>query len=259
MANASSIEWTDATWNPVAGCSPVSTGCKNCYAARMALRLSRMENAAGVKYANTAKKTRGGLPVFTGHINLDRSALDLPKQWRQSRTIFVNSMSDLFHEGVPLSFIQDVFGVMVECSHHTFQVLTKRPERALELAARLPWPSNVWLGTSIESADVLDRVSSLARTPAQLRFLSCEPLLGPLPQIPLLGIDWVIVGGESGPGSRPIQEQWIIDIRQQCEDAGALFFFKQWGGTNKKAAGRTLEGRQWDDRPSTIGRTTHAQ
>lgn len=252
MAQTSTIEWTDATWNPVAGCSPVSAGCRNCYAARMALRLSKMSNGAGRKYAGTAAKTRSGLPVYTGKINLDHDALEVPRRWRLPRTVF-NSMSDLFHEEVPLDFVQRVFGVMEECDQHTFQVLTKRPERAAEFAPLLPWPENVWLGTSVEDDRVIDRVRVLQRVPAAIRFLSCEPLIGPLPRIPLKGIHWVIVGGESGPGARPMHESWVHQIRRQCERRDVPFFFKQWGGTNKKAAGRELEGRTWDDLPQAVG------
>lgn len=202
MALNSSIEWTQATWNPVAGCSPVSPGCLNCYAARMALRLEHMPNGTGRKYRGTAKRARDGRPVFSGHISLDEDALPLPKSWRLGRTIFVNSMSDLFHEAVPLPFIRRVFAVMEECPQHVFQVLTKRPERACELQNDLPWPSNVWMGTSVESMKYVERVRQLQQIRrAAIRFLSCEPLLAPLPRLPLKGIHWVIVGGESGPGA----------------------------------------------------------
>lgn len=237
MANASSIEWTEATWNPVTGCTKISAGCKHCYAERMAKRLKAM----GVpQYRNGFKVT------------LQPQALDLPKKWKKPRTIFVNSMSDLFHKSVPLSFIRQIFDVMAECDHHVFQVLTKRPERAAKLADSLPWPGNVWLGTSVEDERVLDRVVSLRSVPAATRFLSLEPLLGPLPNLELNEIDWVIVGGESGPKSRPIEENWVLDIRDQCAAANVAFFFKQWGGRNKKAAGRVLEGRTWDELP-TLG------
>ena len=250
MAQNSSIEWTDSTWNPVAGCTAVSPGCLNCYAARMALRLQTMSNGTGQKYRGTARRARDGRPVFSGKINLDFDALDVPRRWRLPRTIFVNSMSDLFHEGVPLSFIRDVFKVMEECPRHVFQILTKRPERTLELAGALPWPDNVWMGTSVESRDYYERIRVLRRVPAKVRFLSCEPLLGPLARIPLKGIHWVIVGGESGPGSRPMQGSWVLDIKGQCETKGGPFFFKQWGGTNKKQSGRTLLGQTWDDLPA---------
>lgn len=246
----SRIEWTDATWNPIAGCTPVSPGCLNCYAARMALRLASMPNGVGEKYRGTARRARDGRPVFSGTINLDESALDIPRRWRTPRMIFVNSMSDLFHEGVPLTFIQSAFDVMMECSHHTFQILTKRPERALLLADQLPWPANVWIGTSVESEAYLDRIRILQRIRvAATRFLSCEPLLGPLRRLPLEGIGWVIVGGESGPGARPMEREWVMEIKRQCREKGASFFFKQWGGVNKKASGRTLCGRTWDEMP----------
>jgi protein gp37 len=249
VAQGSRIEWTDATWNPVAGCTPVSPGCLNCYAARMALRLSHMPGAPGRKYEGTAKKARDGRPVFAGRVNLDWESLDLPRRWKLPRTIFVNSMSDLFHEDVPLEFIQSVFQVMEECPHHVFQVLTKRPQRALELAGALPWPRQVWLGTSVESRKYYDRIRLLQRIPAHIRFLSCEPLLGPLPRLPLKGIHWVIVGGESGPGARPMDGMWAVEIREQCEAKGVPFFFKQWGGVQKKGAGRVLGGRTWSDMP----------
>lgn len=249
MAQGSRIEWTEATWNPVAGCSPVSPGCLNCYAARMALRLSHMPNGTGEKYRGTAGRARDGRPVFKGQINLDETSLDLPRSWRLPRTIFVNSMSDLFHEQVPLSYIQEVFAVMEECPQHTFQVLTKRPERTLELASELPWPSNIWMGTSVETKKYYQRIRDLQRVPAAVRFLSCEPLLGPLPRMPLAGIGWVIVGGESGPGSRPMQGSWVLQIKKQCEARGVPFFFKQWGGVNKKKTGREIEGQTFDAMP----------
>ncbi len=253
MAQGSRIEWTDATWNPVAGCTPVSPGCLNCYAARMALRLEAMGTS---KYTGTARKARDGRPVFAGRINLDYEALDIPRAWRLPRVIFVNSMSDLFHEQVPVSFIREVFAVMEECPQHTFQVLTKRPERVVEMANNLPWPGNVWIGTSVESKAYFERVRLLQRvTRAKVRFLSCEPLLGPLPRLPLRRIDWVIVGGESGPGARPMDPAWVHEIKDQCESAEVPFFFKQWGGVNKKEAGRSLEGRTWDQSPATGARS----
>jgi protein gp37 len=252
MANGSAIEWTDATWNPVAGCTPVSAGCKNCYAARMALRLSHMPNGVGEKYCGTAKRTRGGLPVFTGRINLDRASLDLPRSWRLPRLIFVNSMSDVFHEDVPLSYIQEIFQVMVDCPQHTFQVLTKRPERASELAAELCWPQNVWMGTSVEDDRVLHRVDALRTIPAHVRFLSCEPLIGSLTGLSLERIDWVIVGGESGPGARPMEKKWVLEIKRLCEKSAVAFFFKQWGGINKKTTGRVLNGKHWNGFPKAV-------
>lgn len=249
MSQGSAIEWTQATWNPVAGCTPVSPGCLNCYAARMALRLERMSSAGTRKYQGTAKRARNGRPVFSGRINLDEDSLDLPRSWKLPRTIFVNSMSDLFHEQVPLAFIQRVFNVMGDCSQHRFQVLTKRPERVLELKDELEWHNNVWMGTSVESRDYYQRIRDLQRVPANVRFLSCEPLLGELKRMPLNGIHWVIVGGESGPGSRPMQGSWALDIKDQCVQKGVHFFFKQWGGVNKKATGRELEGREWNEIP----------
>lgn len=249
MAISSSIEWTDATWNPVAGCSPVSAGCKNCYAARMALRLSTIPNATGEKYRGTAKRTKGGLPVFTGKITLDRESLNLPRSWRLPRLIFVNSMSDVFHEGVPFGYVAEIFEVMQSCQRHTFQVLTKRPERALEFASKLPWPRNVWMGTSVEDSRVLHRIEALRDIPAHIRFLSCEPLIGRLDDLNLDRINWVIVGGESGPGARPMEEQWVLDIKDRCIKNRVPFFFKQWGGTNKKLTGRKLQGREWNGTP----------
>lgn len=249
MAVGSAIEWTEATWNPVAGCSPVSPGCHNCYAARMSLRLGSMPNKTGDKYNGLAKKLRSGRPVFNGKIQLDYEALEAPLSWRLPRVIFVNSMSDLFHENVPLDFIRRVFDVMERCPQHTFQVLTKRPELALKNAPDLQWPDNVWMGTSVESKDYYERIRMLQKIPARVRFLSCEPLLGPLPRMPLKDIHWVIVGGESGPGSRPMQGSWVLQIKAQCEQKEVPFFFKQWGGVRKKETGRELEGQTWDEMP----------
>lgn len=250
MAQGSGIEWTEATWNPVAGCTPVSPGCLNCYAARMALRLERIGEGGGcAKYQGTAKRSRSGRPVFTGRINVDEDALGLPLRWRKPRLIFVNSMSDLFHEGVEDEFIRRVFAVMEACPQHTFQVLTKRPERTLELSGSLPWPRNVWMGTSVENALYTYRVKVLQEVPAKVRFLSCEPLIGPIPRLPLSGIHWVIVGGESGPGARPLGESWVTSIRDQCLARSIPFFFKQWGGTRKATTGRELDGRTWDQMP----------
>jgi protein gp37 len=234
MAQASTIEWTEATWNPVTGCTKISPGCKFCYAERMAHRLQAMGQD---RYRNAFKLT------------LQPDALEAPLHWRTPRVIFVNSMSDLFHKDVPLDYIKRCFAVMEEASQHTFQVLTKRPERVAEIGADLPWPTNVWMGTSIENADYLWRVRSLREVPAQIRFLSVEPLLGPMPRLPLKGIHWVIVGGESGPGARPMKVEWVRQIREQCVSLGVPFFFKQWGGTNKKRTGRTLDGQTWDEMP----------
>lgn len=235
MAASSSIEWTEATWNPLTGCTKVSPGCKHCYAERMAKRLQAMGHP---NYANGFKLT------------LHEHLLDLPLTWKRPRTIFVNSMSDLFHKDVPVEFIQRVFLTMVRASHHRFQVLTKRPERASELSRILPWAANIWLGTSVENERYVHRIDALRETGAKIKFLSLEPLLGPLPRLDLRGIDWVIVGGESGPRARPLDPAWVIEIRDQCVSAGVPFFFKQWGGTNKKRTGRLLEGRTWDEMPT---------
>ncbi len=234
MAADSSIEWTQMTWNPVTGCSKVSEGCRNCYAERMAKRLRAMGNG---RYVN-------GFSV-TLHDDL----VDLPRRLRRPRVIFVNSMSDLFHEKVPLDFIRRVFATMEACPQHTFQVLTKRSRRLRELAERLRWPANVWMGVSIEDGRVVHRVADLRCAPARVRFLSCEPLIGPLDALPLADIDWVIVGGESGPGARPMKREWVNSIRRQCRRADVPFFFKQWGGANKKRTGRVLDGRTWDEMP----------
>lgn len=234
MSDHSQIEWTDATWNPVLGCTKVSPGCKFCYAETFA------ERFRGVP----------GHPFEQGFdVRLVPHALDRPRRWRRPRRIFVNSMSDLFHDSVPEAYIRRVFEVMVECERHEFQVLTKRAERLAELAPRLPWPENVWMGVSVESARYRERIHLLRRVPAAVRFLSLEPLLGPLGRLPLAGIDWVIVGGESGRTPRPVEAEWVRSIRDQCERAGVAFFFKQWGGRNKKAAGRLLDGRAWDELP----------
>lgn len=237
MAGPSRIEWTEATWNPVTGCTKVSPGCKHCYAERLALRLQAMGQA---RYAN-------GFSV-----KLHNDVLVLPLSWKKPRVIFVNSMSDLFHESVPLKFVQEVFGVMSSASWHTFQVLTKRSARLAEVANQLEWPSNVWMGVSVESAHYTYRINDLRQTGAQVKFLSLEPLLGPLSGLNLSDIDWAIVGGESGPGSRPMDESWVLEIQSQCNVAGIPFFFKQWGGRNKKQAGRLLQGRTWDELPATV-------
>jgi len=237
MAQASSIEWTEATWNPVTGCTKISPGCAHCYAERMAKRLKAMGQ---VRYRNAFKLT------------LQPDALEVPLRWKRPRMIFVNSMSDLFHQDVPAEYIAQCFAVMEKASHHTFQVLTKRPRRAADLADRLPWPSNVWLGTTVENADYVPRIASLVRIPATVRFLSLEPLLGPIPRLSLSGIHWVIVGGESGPKARPMESRWVFQIRDRCVKYKVPFFFKQWGGVNKKKSGRVLEGRTWDGLPSVI-------
>ncbi|MFN4293627.1 MAG: DUF5131 family protein [Thermoflexales bacterium] len=234
MADRSGIEWTQATWNPLTGCSKVSPGCKVCYAERFAQRLQAM----GVdKYRNGFKLT------------LHPQALGEPLRWRRPRLVFVNSMSDLFHEDVPLDFIRRVFRVMQQAKQHHFQVLTKRSARLAEIAPLLDWPPNVWMGVSVESAQYTYRIHHLKGTAAAVKFISCEPLLGPLPDLPLDGIDWVIVGGESGPGARPMQAQWVRQIRDQCLAHEVAFFFKQWGGTRKGRTGRVLDGRTWDALP----------
>jgi protein gp37 len=235
VGDKSAIEWTDATWNPVTGCTKVSPGCKNCYAERLAARLQAMGNR---RYINGFSVT------------LHPDQLDLPLRWRQPRQIFVNSMSDLFHESVPDEYIRRAFDVMAEAHWHVFQVLTKRARRLAELAAWLPWPSNVWQGVSVENARYASRVADLVKVPAAVRFLSVEPLLGPISHLPLDGIDWVIVGGESGPGHRPVQPEWVRAIRDQCKEARVAFFFKQWGGPTPKAGGRLLDGQEWSAMPS---------
>lgn len=237
MAQKSRIEWTDSTWNPVTGCSKVSQGCKNCYAERMAKRLQAMGS----------KRYKGGF-----ELTLHEDLVDAPLRWKKPRMVFVNSMSDLFHEKIPFEFIEKVFSTMVRAEQHTFQILTKRSSRLLEVSQRLPWPKNVWMGVSIENESVLQRVIELRRTPAQVKFLSCEPLLGTLRSLQLDGIDWVIVGGESGPRARPMNVEWVYQIHDRCREFNVPFFFKQWGGTNKKKTGRTLDGRTWDEMP-TLG------
>lgn len=231
----SAIEWTESTWNPVTGCSKVSPGCKHCYAERMAFRLKAMGQA---KYVS-------GFEVAT-----HSDDLETPLRWRTPQMVFVNSMSDLFHEEVPFEFIEKVFSVMCKAHWHTFQVLTKRSDRLLELGSRLNWSPNIWMGVSVEMDLYSSRIEHLRNTNAQVKFLSLEPLLGSIPKLNLAGIDWVIVGGESGPKARPMLADWVIDIRNQCSQAGVPFFFKQWGGVNKKKAGRILEGRTWDQVPA---------
>ena len=231
----SAIEWTGVTWNPVTGCTKVSPGCARCYAERLARRLRAMGSP---KYA-------AGFEVA-----LHRETLDDPLRWRQPRLVFVNSMSDLFHDAVPDAFVEAVFRTMNAASRHTFQVLTKRPERAAALGRRLRWTANVWLGTSVETEPYLRRLEPLRQTPAAVKFLSLEPLLGPLPSLELDGVDWVIAGGESGPGARPLDPDWARAIRDKCARSGVPFFFKQWGGTQRKKAGRLLDGRTWDELPA---------
>lgn len=241
-----SIEWTDATWNPVAGCTILTAGCTNCYAMRMAARLQAM----GVpKYQGLTRKS-GDRYVWTGKVALDETTVDAPLAWRKPRLIFVNSMSDLFQEAVPVQFIERVWQTMEATPQHTYQILTKRPERMAEIAPALQLLPNVWLGTSVENAAVLERIDHLRITPAAVRFISFEPLIGSVAGADLTDIHWAIVGGESGPRSRPMLEEWVDEIHGQCDDAGTAFFFKQWGGRNKKAAGRSYRGRHWDDLPA---------
>ncbi len=239
MPAHSAIEWTEVTWNPVTGCTKISEGCKHCYAERMARRLQAM----GVE------KYREGFSVA-----VHEAALDAPLKWRRPRLVFVNSMSDLFHRSVPSAFIEAVFDVMNRASRHTFQVLTKRPRRAVALNKKLRWSPNIWLGTSIENERWLERLAVLRETGAQTKFLSLEPLLGPLPGLDLRSVDWVIVGGESGPGARPMEADWVREIRDNCFQHDVPFFFKQWGGVFKKRTGRTLDDRTWEQMPAPVSR-----
>ena len=234
MALSSNIEWTESTWNPLTGCTKVSPGCLNCYAERMSIRLKAMGNQ---NYANGFE------------ISLHENVLDLPLKWKKPQTIFVNSMSDLFHCDVPDEFIFRVFDVMYHADWHCFQILTKRSERLVDMNNRLTWTPNIWMGVSVEDQDHIYRIDHLRNTGASIKFISIEPLLGPITNLNLDLIDWVVVGGESGPKARPIKESWVIDIRDQCQNNGVPFFFKQWGGKNKKKSGRTLRGRTWDQMP----------
>jgi protein gp37 len=237
MAQGSNIEWTESTWNPVTGCTKVSPGCKHCYAERMAARLQAMGQS---NYARGFEVT------------LHERALELPLTWKKPQTVFVNSMSDIFHEQVPEDFIRRAFDVMRRASWHTFQVLTKRAERLEAIGLNLDWPTNVWMGVSVETRKYLFRLDHLRRTPARVKFISFEPLLEGLGVMNLTGINWAIVGGESGPGARPMEEAWALEIRDQCLAADVPFFFKQWGGINKKKAGRLLDGRTWDGLPKVL-------
>ena len=238
MGDNSAIEWTDATWNPVTGCTKISPGCKNCYAERLAFRLREMQNR---RYING----------FT--LTLHPDQLDLPLRWGKSKMIFVNSMSDLFHEDVPDEYIKRVFATMVKADWHIFQILTKRAERLAKLAPELPWRPHIWQGISIEDQNYTTRIAYLQKVPASVRFLSVEPLLGPIDKLPLKDIHWVIVGGESGPQHRPIKPEWVREIKKQCVTAKVPFFFKQWGGRTPKAGGRILDGRIWDQMPVVAG------
>lgn len=234
MALSSGIEWTQSTWNPVTGCTKISPACKNCYAERMAKRLQAI-----------------GHPNYADgfNISMHEHVLDLPLKWKKPQTIFVNSMSDLLHEEVPDKFILSVFEVMHHATWHRFQILTKRSNRLVNLAPQLPWLPHIWMGVSVESHDYAFRIEHLRNVGADIKFLSLEPLLGPIPDLDLRGIDWVIVGGESGPRARPMQSSWVVDIRDQCLRANVPFFFKQWGGTNRRKTGRQLEGRTWNEMP----------
>lgn len=237
MGTKSAIEWTEATWNPVTGCTKISPGCDHCYAERLALRLQAMGQ---FNYVNGFKLT------VQGHM------AELPLRWKTPQVIFVNSMSDLFHRDVPIDYIHKVFDVMGRADWHRFQVLTKRSLRLMKLSPALAWQPHIWMGVSVENKDYTFRIDHLRETEAHIKFLSLEPLLGPLPNLNLQGINWVIVGGESGPRARPMRREWVLDIRDQCQAAGVPFFFKQWGGTNKKKAGRMLEDRTWDEMPRAV-------
>lgn len=231
------IEWTEATWNPVTGCSKVSPGCARCYAETISLRFRTT--------------TRPWTPVNADvNVVLHPERLEQPRRWRKPRTIFVNSMSDLFHENVPVTYIKEVFGVMASCEQHVFQILTKRAERLAEVAPVLEWPPNVWMGTSIENNRWVHRADRLREVSAAIRFISAEPLLGPVDRLDLKGIDWVIAGGESGHGHRPMRKKWVRDLRDRCVADGVAFFLKQWGGRTSKAGGRILDGREWSQMPS---------
>lgn len=234
MSLQSPIEWTESTWNPLTGCTKISPGCKFCYAERMSRRLQAMGSP---NYRNGFK------------LALHPHAANLPLTWRKPQRIFVNSMSDLFHKDVPLDYIVQVFDVMCRANWHRFQLLTKRADRLAEVAPSLTWPDHVWMGVSVENSDYIHRIGQLRSTPVRVKFLSLEPLLGPLHDLELKEIDWVIAGGESGPGARPMDPQWVMSIRDQCLAGGVPFFFKQWGGVNKKRSGRLLDGRTWDQMP----------
>ncbi|WP_130753887.1 DUF5131 family protein [Sphingobium xenophagum] len=250
MSGTSEIEWTDVTWNPVAGCNIASAGCTNCYAMRMAARLQAMGHP---KYEGTTRKS-GNRNIWTGKVNVDQLSLADPMKWKRGKRIFVNSMSDLFHEDVPTSFIKQVWDIMEKCPQHQFQILTKRPERMAELFSKgeIKKLSQVWIGTSVEDAAVAIRIEHLVSITGMTRFVSFEPLIGSVGTINLLGIHWAIVGGESGPNSRPMLIEWVDEIESACRRAGTAFFFKQWGGKNKKAAGRELRGRTYDEYPHEL-------
>lgn len=250
MAGLSDIEWTDATWNPISGCTIISPGCTNCYAMRMAARLQAMELPA---YAGVTRRS-GKRSVWSGRINLNETAISIPLRWRAPKKVFVNSMSDLFQDDIPDDFIRKVWEVMRRADWHIFQVLTKRPENMLRVISenRLPLLPNVWLGTSVESGDYKERIRLLRRVPSRVRFVSFEPLIGAIGKVNLNGVHWAIVGGESGPGARAMELRWVEEIRTQCETQKVAFFFKQWGGVNKKRAGRIYRGRTWDEYPKEV-------
>lgn len=237
MSDSSAIEWTEATWNPTTGCSKISLGCQNCYAERMARRLQATGHP---NYANGFK------------LAVHESSLTIPYKWKSPRLIFVNSMSDLFHEAVPDEFVHKVFTAMNHADRHTYQILTKRPDRLVAMDRSLVWNKNIWMGVSVENQKYLHRIEQLCQTSAEVKFLSLEPMLGPMKNIPLSGIDWVIVGGESGPGARPMKSSWALEVRDQCLKAKVRFFFKQWGGPNKRKTGRILDGRTWDQMPGPM-------
>lgn len=244
MAQYTKIEWTEVTWNPVTGCHKVSAGCKNCYAERMARRLRAMGRHA----------YRNGFEV-----TLHPELLERPLRWRGPKTIFVNSMSDLFLPEIPIGFLRRAFDVMNACPQHVFQILTKRPEVALARSAHLDWSPNIWMGATVENEECKERIAVLRRIPAAVRFLSLEPLLSRIPRLPLSGVDWVIAGGESGPGARPMDAEWVRQIRDRCAEREVPFFFKQWGGTNKKKAGRVLDGRTWEEMPDRLVTSARTQ
>lgn len=248
MAGLSDIEWTDATWNPVSGCKIISPGCTNCYAMRMAARLQAMGHPA---YEGVTRKS-GGRPKWTGRLHLNEAVLEVPLRWRAPRKIFVNSMSDLFQDDVPDDFIGRVWDVMLRADQHVFQILTKRPENMLRVVTEndLSVRPHIWLGTSVETAEYKHRIAILRRVPAAVRFVSFEPLVGAVGRLNLAGIHWAIVGGESGPGARPMQPAWVDTIERECRRHRVAFFFKQWGGVNKKAAGREYRGCTWDEYPT---------
>ena len=243
MAEKSAIEWTESTWNPVTGCTKISTGCLNCYAERMALRLQAMGQP---NYRNGFKVT------------CHRHTLDMPLRWKKPQMVFVNSMSDLFHKDVPDDFIWDIYSTMRQAKQHQYQILSKRAERLAALSPELPWLENIWMGVTVEAADYKYRIDYLRYTGAKVKFLSLEPLLNDLGELNLDEIDWVIVGGESGPGARPVEINWVRNIREQCLTQNVPFFFKQWGGTNKKKTGRLLDGKTWDEMPTDFRNNIYA-